>query len=202
MAILTALRSSPSLRRRLLAAALVIATLVAASAGPCAAAEPAVSKAAQVEAAFLYNFAKFIEWPTTAFATSEAPITIGVLGEDPFGAALDELGRGELIRGRPLAVKRSARLADLTECHILFISASESAHATEILKSLGTRPILTVSDIGGFGQAGGMIQFYLDGTKLRFLINPTMAQNAELKMSAQLLSVGKLISLETNGKRD
>ncbi len=180
---------------------LLVLVALAGSAAPCAGAEPA-SKTAQVEAAFLFNFAKFVEWPAAAFPSPEAPIVIGVLGEDPFGTALDELGRGELIRGRPLAVKRSPRLADLLDCQLVFISRSEAAHATDILKTIGAKPILTVGDFDGFGQSGGIIQFYLDGTKLRFLINPTVAQNAELKLSAQLLSVGKLISLESSGKRE
>jgi hypothetical protein len=152
-----------------------------------------VSKAARVEAAFLFNFAKFVEWPDSAFPAPESPLVIGILGDDPFGGALDDLARGELVRGRPLVVKRAARLADLKDCHILFVGKSESEHAAEVVRAVAGKPLLTVSDLDGFSQAGGMIQFFLDGSKLRFLINPAAAQAAELKLSAQLLSVGKLV---------
>jgi hypothetical protein len=172
-------------RRALLALACTSATIIA------AAGEAPTSKEYQVEAAFLFNFAKFVEWPAESFADASAPITIGVLGDDPFGRALDDAVRGETIRGRRIVVKRSRRAEELVDCQLVFVAKSESGRKEQALATLGAHPTLTVSDIDGFGKAGGDIQFYLDGTKLRFLINQDEAQKQSLKLSAQLLSLGK-----------
>ena len=85
-----------------------------------------VSREYDVKAAFLYNFITFTDWPAAAFSGPDSPYVIGVLGEDPFGAALDEIVKGEQIKGRPLVVRRFKRIEDVHHCHILFISSSET----------------------------------------------------------------------------
>ncbi len=154
-------------------------------------AREAKDKEYRIKAAFLFNFAKFVEWPASAFAQSDTPITIGILGEDPFGTSLDETVRGERVRDRKLAVLRSQKAEDLKDCQLVFVSKSESAHLHDILAVLRSSPTLTVSDVDGFCQLGGVMQFYLDANKVRFRINQAIAQGLGLKLSAQLLSVGK-----------
>jgi hypothetical protein len=153
------------------------------------------SKEYQVKAAFLFNFAQFVEWPTNTFTNTEEPFTIGILGADPFGQALDETVQGEMIQKHRMIIRRSPRIEDLQGCQILFISKSEKSRVTEILPKLGTR-ILTVSEVQGFTSHGGVINFYLEGSKVRFEINPVSARHEGLKISSQLLSVGKVVESE------
>jgi hypothetical protein len=155
--------------------------------------EPAVSKEYQIKAAFIFNFVKFVEWPETAFANANDPIHIGVLGEDPLGTALDQIVKGEKIHDRRLVVERSNNVEDLKNCHLLFISRSERTKVKDIITNLGQVPVLTVSDIEGFAGNGGAIRLYLEDNKVRFEINPSIAKKLNLKMSSQLLNLGKIV---------
>ena len=145
----------------------------------------------QIEAAFIFNFAKFIEWPADAFAKPSSPLIIGVLGENPFGSALEQAVRNKTIGEHPLEVKEFVRAKDATNCHILFISSSEKRRLPEVLSGLGTASILTVSETEGFTEAGGMINFVADGNKLRFQINEGAAKKSNLKISSKLLNLAK-----------
>jgi len=159
-------------------------------------AQPAVPKEYQLKAAFLFNFAQFAEWPRTAFTNTDSPLCIGVLGENPFGKALEETVQGETIHGHKLAVRHSRQIEDLKDCQMIFISKSEKSRTAEILSTLRSHPVLSVSEIEGFARRGGVINFYLDGNKVRFEINPAIAQREGLKMSSQLLSLGKIVQPE------
>jgi hypothetical protein len=149
----------------------------------------------QIKAVFLYNFAQFVDWPQTAFADDHSPFVVAVLGDDPFGAALDETIRGERLNGRGLAVIRSNRVEDLLACHILFISRSESGRLDQVLSALKGRSILTVSDIDGFSHLGGMIQFVTENNKVRLRINNDAARSAGLKISSKLLRPSQVAAL-------
>lgn len=151
----------------------------------------------EVKAAFVYNFAKFTEWAPGAFAGDDAPIVIGVLGEDPFGAALGRTVRGKTVKGRRLAVRRFSKAGDgLRTCHILFVSASESGRLASVFKHLQGEPVLTVGEIEGFGEKGGMINFVLDQHRIRFEINPEVAERAGLKLSSRLLKLARIVRRE------
>ncbi len=156
-------------------------------------AQSTASREYQLKAAFLFNFAQFVEWPTNTFTNVEEPFIIGILGEDPFGKALDETVQGETIQKHKLVIVRSRRAEDLAACQILFISKSEKNRVAEILPKLTARKILTVSEVQGFASHGGVINFFLEGNKVRFEINPATAQREGLKISSQLLSLGKII---------
>ncbi len=160
--------------------------------GP-ARAQSDVSKEYQIKAAFLFNFVQFVKWPETSFASADAPFSIGVLGDDPFGSILDGTVQGEAIGNHRLTVVRSQRIEDLKACQLIFVSRSEEDHVGEILAQLGSRPILTVSDLDGFAGQGGDIDLYLSGGKVRFEINPQPARQCGLKISSQLLSLGKIV---------
>ena len=147
----------------------------------------------KVKASCLFNFAQFVEWPAAAFADAASPIVIGVLGEDAFGPFLDQIVQGEKVRSRPLIVRRARTVDALKACHILFVSKSEDSRLTGILASLEPNSVLTVGEAEGFARRGGVINFYLDGERLRFEINPGAAVHCGLKISSQLLSLGKLV---------
>ncbi len=190
MVVLSAIRASCAAGRSRVLALLVLLLFAIVPA------RAQTSKEYQIKAAFLFNFAQFVEWPAAAFADASAPISIGVLGDDPFGPVLDQTVQGETINRRKLIVLRSQRLAGLKDCQLVFISKSEKSRLTDIFESLGSASVLTVSETENFARRGGMINFYLDGNKVRFEINSDAAQRKGIKISSQLLKLGKVISPE------
>ncbi len=149
---------------------------------------------AQVKAVFLFNFAQFVDWPAEAVPDSHAPVVIGVLGGDPFGAFLDATVRGEHRGARPFEVQRFQRAEDITRCDILFIGRPVGDRPEEILARLKNRPILTVSDADRFAERGGMIRFVTDRGRIRLQINPKAAEAARLTISSKLLRVAEVIT--------
>ncbi len=145
----------------------------------------------QVKAAFLYNFAKFVDWPGDALGNGNGPLVIGVIGDDPFGGALDQAINGKTVKGRTLVVRRLKWGQDLRSCHVLFISSSEQKRLREIIESLRGASVLTVGDMGQFNQHGGIINLILEANKVRFEINSRGADQARLRISSKLLSLAK-----------
>src|SRR5471030_1363502 len=125
------------------------------------------TKEYEVKAAFLYNFAQFVEWPPATFPDAQAPLVIAILGDDPFGAYLDEVVRDEKVNNRPLVIQRYQKVEDIKACQILFVSQSDGNRLEGILAGLKDRSILTVGDIEGFARRGGMIRFVTEKNKIR-----------------------------------
>jgi hypothetical protein len=148
---------------------------------------------AQVEAVFLFNFSQFVEWPPQVFADPGSPIAICVLGSDPFGATLDEVVHGEVVKGRPLAVRRFQHIEELTDCQILFVSRSERERLQPILEKLKGRNILTVSDLEEFAGEGGVICFVVLDNKIRLRVNLEAAKAAGLTLSSKLLRPAQIV---------
>jgi hypothetical protein len=147
----------------------------------------------QIKAAFLYNFAKFIEWPASTFRNPKQPIGICVFGRDPFGPALEEALYGKSIGSRSVFLARAHQIPELAGCQVVFISAQESSHVTEILHSLRGHSTLLVGESEGFASSGGAIQFVLDQKRVRFAINPDAANRAGLKISSKLLALATIV---------
>jgi hypothetical protein len=143
----------------------------------------------EVKAAYLFNFGRFVEWPTKIAATKGDTFAICVLGQDPFGAALDATIAGETIAGKNVVARRILKPQDALNCRVLFVSSSEESRLKDILPVLHDASILTVSDIPQFTRRGGMIQFTLEGSRVRFEVNLTPAQEAGLTLSSELLKV-------------
>jgi hypothetical protein len=148
----------------------------------------AAPTAQQVEAVFLFYFSQFVAWPPQTFADARSPIVIGVLGEDPFGSALDEAVAGERVNGRSVVVHRLQSVGEATGCQILYISSSEAARLPQILGALKGHDVLTVSDLDHFAESGGMIRFVLINEHVRLQINAQAARAAGLTVSSKLLS--------------
>src|SRR5579872_5802142 len=153
----------------------------------------AQSKEYQIKAAFLFNFTQFVEWPAVAFSGADAPLCVGVLGDDPFGPALEETFRGESVQNHKLSVRHAQKVEDLADCQMVFVSKSENARVSEILAKFDSRPVVTVSEVDGFARRGGTIDFYRENNKVRFEINLGSARQSGLKISSQLLGLGKLV---------
>lgn len=152
-----------------------------------------IPKEYQVKAAFLFNFTQFVGWPTNAFSGTDAPFTIGVLGDNPFGDFLKETVRGEKAGGHQIVVKHCQQANDAGDCQILFISASESKRLKSVLAALKGRKILTVGDTEGFAKNGGVIRLVTEQNKIRFQINLEAAKAAGLTVSSKLLRLAEIV---------
>jgi len=146
-----------------------------------------------IKAGFTYNFAKLMEWPASAFPQADSPIVIGILGADPFGGTLDDVLKGKKVNSRDFVVKHLKWGADLKSCNILFISPSEAAHIEEALRVLKGQPVLTIGQMPGFAQRGGIINFIVEDNKVRFEVNVEAAKQADINISSRLLTLAKII---------
>ncbi len=144
------------------------------------------SKEYQIKAAFLYNFAKFVEWPTNTFASSDAPIVIGIIGKNPFGNDLEKAVRDRFVNGHPVQIKFIDEHFTNVTSHVLFFAPGEGKPASGFLSKVASLPILTVGDGDQFLEQGGMINFLFEADKVRFQINSEAARRAGLKISANL----------------
>jgi hypothetical protein len=147
----------------------------------------------QVKAAYLYNFAKFVQWPEHDFPSPASPIQLCVLNDPPFRAELNRIAKGKTIAGRPVAVV-AVQDAELSRnCHILFINSSNGTHARRILEALRQSSVLTVGESAGFAAEGGIINFVLHENHVQFEVNHRAANEVGLQISFRLLSVAKLV---------
>jgi hypothetical protein len=144
-----------------------------------------------VKAAFLLNFAKFVDWPPAAFANADAPIAICILGKDPFGHGIDDLVQGEAVNGRRLIVRRIGAAPAAQTCQIVFTQSS-GKEVSEILGSLGPG-VLTVGEGSNFIHDGGIIALLVESRHVRFDIDQKAAEAAGLKLSSRLLAVARSV---------
>lgn len=159
----------------------------------CLAARAQAPSEYEVKAAFLFNFAKFVEWPTGTFSSANAPFRICVLGKDPFGNTLDRIVADKTLDEHRIEIDRSITLADANNCQILFLASSEARRMAQIVQQLKGGGVLTVADTSGFAQMGGIINFVLDEDRVRFEINLRAAEAAHLKLSARLVTVAERV---------
>jgi hypothetical protein len=170
----------------------VLAVVLAVAAGGPLRAQPRAAGEYEIKAAFLYNFARYVEWPPGKLPAAGEDFVVTVLGEDPFGEALDAI-RDRTIHDRKLAVRRVARVEDVGESQILFISRSEADDLPRILQRLEAAPILTVGETAQFAERGGMIRFRREGERIGFDINVTSTERAGLRVSSQLLKLARIV---------
>jgi hypothetical protein len=148
----------------------------------------------QLKAAFVYNFSQFVVWPAGSFSGAQSQIVIAVVGDDPFGGSLEEIVRGQKANNHPLVVQRFRQIEEIKTCHILFVSRSEAGRLNQIVATLRSRNILTVSDIEGFAQHGGMIAFVTENNRIRFKINLGAVKAGNLTISSKLLRVAEIVT--------
>ena len=144
-----------------------------------------------IKAAYLYNFSKFIEWPSSEMGT--APFCVGILGEDPFGKNLEAVFNGKTVQDKPIVIRHINTVAEAARCQIVFISSSEDERLDRLLNDLSETPVLTVGETSRFFQQGGMVGFQVIRHNVRFNINLRAAEEAKLKISSQLLKVANSV---------
>jgi len=148
----------------------------------------------EIKAAFIYKFAKFIEWPAGIEQADRDSLIIGILGHDPFGFIMEKVIGGKTVRGKVITVERYHTVDEALQSDILFISESEMPRLDFIINRLSGRDILTVSDTQDFTSKGGMIYLYMHEKHIRFMINIEAASEAQLKFSSKLLKLAEIIT--------
>jgi YfiR/HmsC-like len=158
---------------------------------PAQSQQPALSEA-QAKAAFVYNFAKFVEWPDEANSPG-ALLVVGVVGDPQLAALLDETLRNKSVRGRPFEVRLFASSEDLTLCHILVVVSGDKLTVQRILHVAQDSPTLTIGEFPGFSDWGGVIELVLQDNKFRFEINAGAARRGGLRISSRLLHLARAV---------
>lgn len=156
-------------------------------------ANPAVSPEYVIKAAYIYNFAMFVEWPADAFVRPDSPFVIGIVGTDRFGSSLEDIVRDKRVNNRRFVVKRLENYQDAADCHILFFHSGEAAKIVDVVEHLKRAPILLVGDTPEFAKRGGMINFAVADNKVRCEISVAAAKRARLAISSKLLSLARVI---------
>ncbi len=144
---------------------------------------------AKIQAAFLYHFTHYVEWPAVAFKNKKSPIEIGILGKDPFGKHIDQAVAKKTVKDRTIVVRRFPALKDLKPCHILFIPPQEMKQFRLVKKKLAGTWTLLVGNATGFIKLGGMINFVTVKDSVRFEVAVDRAKSCRLKISSKLLKV-------------
>lgn len=156
-----------------------------------------VSDENRVKAAFVFNFIKFVDWPDTSFKSPDASLNVCVWGSESDAASMMGLDR-KTAKHRILKVLSVSIPAELTQCHVLFLTQNSRDTFKTVLSAIADQKILSVSDIGGFAKSGGLIGLFKSDDQMRFAINIKATQRSGLRMSSQLLKFGKIVSSEGN----
>jgi hypothetical protein len=157
----------------------------------CRATEEPTQREYELKAAMLYHIIEYVEWPSEALVKEPSTLQLGLVGEIPFAAAI-ELLNGKTVQGRKLVVKRVAASEEAAQCQVLFIGASEKPRLSKIVEDVKNRPVLTVSEVEGFAQRGGMVNLVTGPNRIIMEINRETAGQAKLSLSSQLLRLAKV----------
>lgn len=149
-----------------------------------------------VKAAFLYHFAQYVEWPEAAFASSQSPFVLGVVGDGGFLPAISAAVADKSVAGRRIAVRAVRSPSESRECHMVFVTSSEVSRLPRVLGSLDSLPVLSVGDTAGFARAGGVIGLVIKDGKVGFQINPVAARRAGLRISSKLLRLAEIVDAD------
>ncbi len=147
----------------------------------------------QLKAAYIYNFPKFIEWPSSAGTDPRAPIVVGILGRDPFGSEIEAVLSGKTANQRHFVIRRFSNVREVSGCQILFVSSSEKDNLKQVFAAVAGFGVLTVGESDRFAEAGGVIHWGLVDGRVKLTINLPAAERAGLRMNANLLRLADVI---------
>jgi hypothetical protein len=180
----------------------IASVLLITAIAPKAGADSTPSQEYQVKAAFLYNFIQFVDWPEGKLTDNNEPIIIGIIGKDPFEDAFKPI-EDKKVKDKNVIVQRFKSFEDLknsadkpkalTKCHLLFIGPSEEKNLKEIIDTVKNHSVLTVGEMNGFLENGGIINWFVEDKKIRFEINNAAAGRANLKIRSNLLRLAKRV---------
>ena len=146
-----------------------------------------------VKAAFLVNFARLVEWPEQAFAAPEDPVVVCIAGEEAYEYAQQAGLRRQKVGRREVRLRTIDSADEVSACHVVFVSEGSSKLTPRVVGGAADASILTVGEADGFAARGGIINFYREGSKVRFEINPTAAERAGLQISSRLLRLARIV---------
>jgi len=146
----------------------------------------------QLKAAFIFNFAQFVEWPGDTFPGPDAPLVIGVMGDSTMAASLEMACRGKTAGKREIVVKNLSGADAIRSAQIVFIGAAERDRLPELIRRATAESVLTVGDFDGFTAASGMVRFLTEDNRLRFEVNLDAVNAGKLRVSAQLLKLARM----------
>jgi hypothetical protein len=178
------------LRWGLPAVAVCLASLLASL--PCQA-QISSTEEYRLKLAFLYNFAKFVEWPADSFASPQAPLNICIVGRDPFDSELEQQMAKRSCSGHPYAVRRLRAADDLSVCHIVFLPAGNDTSLPLILQRLNDSGAIVVGESAGFARRGGTVNFIIEGTRLRFEVNLDASRRKRSRIGSRLLALARIV---------
>jgi hypothetical protein len=156
---------------------------------------PVIGREYDVKIGFIYNFAKFVSWPQEAAEEPSATLVFCYVADDPATTVFDKLD-GKTVRGRKIKVVAYQDETSLAQCQIIFFATQDKERIQKILGQAKGRPILTIGEVDGFTQWGGIIDFFEELDRLRFKVNLTAARREGLKMSSQLLGSAQIVEEE------
>ncbi|HAB18213.1 MAG TPA: YfiR family protein [Verrucomicrobiota bacterium] len=146
----------------------------------------------ELKAGVLYNIIKYVEWPATATPGNPETLEVGLVGNIPYADALHVLD-GKMVQGRRIVVRPISNLVEATQCQVLFIGASEKGRLAQIAAEFRNQPVLTVGEVEGFAEQGGMVNLVAGPNRIVMEINREAAQQSRLAFSSQLLKLAKLV---------
>jgi hypothetical protein len=152
-----------------------------------------------VKLAFLYNFTKFVEWPSDSYRDASTPLRICVAGNDPFGDDLERELQTRTVGGRGVEIKSLKSNDTLKSCQLVFVPVTEKKRAAGIVAGLSGSSALTVGESAGFARLGGMINFTVEDNKVHFEVNVDAAERARLKISSKLLILARMVREQSHG---
>jgi YfiR/HmsC-like len=152
----------------------------------------------QIKAAYLFNFAKLVEWPATAHSANDSPLTFCLLGRSRIGDELESSVGDNKIAGRPLRIRHLQNVDDVAGCHLLFIAGSAGRQQEKAIMQSRGKPILLVGETPGFTNLGGDIGFVQEGGRIGFEVNLAASEQSNLRISARLLSIARSVSHKAN----
>lgn len=147
----------------------------------------------QIKAAYMFNFAKFVEWPPETFSPESSSLNFCALGRSQTAEEMDALVAGKSINGRPIKMRHLGKLEEIRSCQLVFIAGS-GKQQQQLLQAAKGMPILVIGDSPGFARSGGMVGFIREGGKVLFEVNPGSAEEAHLKISSKLLALARIVS--------
>lgn len=187
-----ATRSRGFEHRRATRVSTAVATVLTLLTIPSAPSAAQTASATALKAAFVYNFAGFVEWPSHALP-ADAPLVFCVAGDARVAAALEEIARKGRVVRRHTSVRRIDAESPLTPCHVLYVSDHDTTGPGEVVARLADLPVFTVSDLSGFTESGGVAHLFVEGDRMRFAINVAAAKRSRLLLSSRLLALASTV---------
>lgn len=180
---------------RLYRYAIALLAVLAASAGNAPGQVAATED--QIKAAYIFNFAKFVEWPSETFSSAASPMNFCAFGRSQVADEMDSLVSGKNINGRPTKVRHLGKLEEIKDCQLVFVATGNGRQLQQLLQAAKGTPVLVIGEALGFARSGGMIGFITENGKVLFEVNPGSAEESRLKISSKLLALARIVSSRT-----